>query len=101
MFVIGNVVSAVAWLLGELCDIAMILVVARAVLSWVEPNPYNPLVQFVVTVTEPLLRPFRRLLPPWRTGGLDLSPLFVLLAIKLFEMIVVKTLYQWASTFRS
>ena len=101
MFAIGNVIGAFAWLLGELCFLAMILIVVRAVLSWVEPNPYNPLVRFVVKVTEPLLRPFQRILPAWRTGGLDLSPLFVLLAIKLVEMIVVKTLYQWASTFHS
>ncbi len=100
MFVIANVISAVAWLLAELCFLAVILVVVRAILSWVDPNPYNPLVRIVTTLTEPLLRPFRRWVPPERTGGLDLSPLFAVLAIKLIELILVKTLYQWAATFR-
>ena len=101
MFLVGNVIEAAAWLLGQLCFIAVVLVIARAILSWVEPNPYNPLVRFIASATEPLLRPFRGLLPPWRMGGIDLSPLFAILALKLFEIIVVKSLYQWASTFHS
>jgi len=58
------------------------VVLVRALISWVNPDPYNPIVRFLVVVTEPVLRPFRRLLPPQRMGGLDLSPLLVLLLIQ-------------------
>lgn len=57
------------------------LVIIAALVSWVSPDPRNPIVRFLYVTTEPLFRPFRRLLPPSRTGGLDLSPLFVLLII--------------------
>jgi YggT family protein len=57
------------------------LVIIAAVISWVNPDPRNPIVQFLYRSTEPLLRPFRRLLPPRRTGGIDFSPLLVILVI--------------------
>jgi len=57
------------------------LVIIAALVSWVSPDPRNPIVRFLYVTTEPLFRPFRRLLPPSRTGGLDLSPLFVLVII--------------------
>ena len=59
------------------------LVIIAALVSWVSPDPRNPIVRFLYVTTEPLFRPFRRLLPPSRTGGLDLSPLFALLVIYL------------------
>jgi len=57
------------------------LVIIAALVSWVSPDPRNPIVRFLYVTTEPLFRPFRRILPPSRTGGLDLSPLFVLIVI--------------------
>ena len=57
------------------------LVIIAAVISWVNPDPRNPIVQFLYRTTEPLLRPFRRILPPGRTGGIDFSPLLVILVI--------------------
>ena len=57
------------------------LVIIAALVSWVSPDPRNPIVRFLYVTTEPLFRPFRRLLPPSRTGGLDLSPLFALALI--------------------
>ena len=57
------------------------IVIITALISWVNPDPRNPIVRFLYTVTEPLFRPFRRLIPPSRTGGIDLSPLFVILLI--------------------
>jgi len=65
-----------------LLDVYFWVILVRALLSWVSPDPYNPIVRFLTLVTEPVLRPFRRLLPPHRTGGLDLSPLVVLLLIQ-------------------
>jgi YggT family protein len=57
------------------------LVIIAAVISWLSPDPRNPIVQFLYRATEPLLRPFRKLLPPRRTGGIDFSPLLVILII--------------------
>jgi len=65
-----------------LLDVYFWVILVRALLSWVSPDPYNPIVRFLTLVTEPVLRPFRRLVPPHRTGGLDLSPLLVLLLIQ-------------------
>lgn len=65
-----------------LLDVYFWVVFARAVISWVSPDPYNPIVRFLRLVTEPALRPFRRLLPPHKVGGLDLSPLLVLVLIQ-------------------
>ncbi len=66
------------------------IVIIAALISWVSPDPRNPIVRFLRVTTEPLFRPFRRLLPPSRTGGLDLSPLFVLLAIYLLYRFVAR-----------
>jgi YggT family protein len=66
------------------------LVIIAALISWVSPDPRNPIVRFLRVTTEPLFRPFRRLLPPSRTGGLDLSPIFVLLAIYLLYRFVAR-----------
>jgi len=63
-------------------------ILARALVSWTRPDPYNPLVRSLYRVTEPILQPFRRILPAWR--GLDLSPVAALVAIQLAEWIVVR-----------
>lgn len=54
------------------------IVIIAALVSWVNPDPRNPIVRFLWGITEPLFRPFRRIVPPSRMGGIDLSPLFVL-----------------------
>jgi YggT family protein len=66
------------------------LVIIAALVSWVSPDPRNPIVRFLYVTTEPLFRPFRRLLPPSRTGGLDLSPLFVLVVIFLLSRFLAR-----------
>lgn len=70
------------------------IVIIAALVSWVSPDPRNPIVRFLWAVTEPLFRPFRRLLPPSRTGGIDLSPLFVLLAIFLVSRFVARLAFS-------
>ncbi|HEY7113930.1 MAG TPA: YggT family protein [Thermoanaerobaculia bacterium] len=66
------------------------VVIIAALISWVNPDPRNPIVRFLYGVTEPLFRPFRRLLPPGRTGGIDLSPIFVLLVIFLLSRFLAR-----------
>jgi YggT family protein len=79
------VVDFLQWLLG----IYSWIIIAAALISWVSPDPHNPIVRFLRQVTEPVLTPVRRLLPPWKTGGLDLSPLIVLIAIQFVERVVL------------
>jgi YggT family protein len=68
------------------------LVIIAAVISWVSPDPRNPIVQFLYRTTEPLLRPLRKILPPGRTGGIDLSPILFILLI-LFLQVFLKRLF--------
>jgi YggT family protein len=77
----GAFMVAVLDVLFAILSVIQWLVIIAAVISWVNPDPRNPIVQFLYRSTEPILRPFRRLLPPGRTGGIDLSPLLVILAI--------------------
>lgn len=70
------------------------LVIIAAVISWLNPDPRNPIVQFLYKTTEPLLRPFRRLLPPGRTGGIDFSPLVLILLIVFIEAVLSRLLAQ-------
>ena len=77
----------------QLLNIYGWIIVAAALITWVSPDPRNPVVQFLGKVTEPVLAPVRRLLPPWKTGGLDLSPMIILIVIwvvlpRVFSMIV-------------
>ena len=75
-----------------LLDIYTWIIIAAALMTWVSPDPRNPIVTFLRRVTEPVLEPVRRLLPPWRTGGLDLSPLIVLIGIQFVERVVLPAL---------
>ena len=77
----GSLLGAGLDLLFAILEIIKWLVIVAAVVSWVNPDPRNPIVQFLYRSTEPILRPFRRILPPGRTGGIDLSPIFVILLI--------------------
>ena len=61
-------------------------IIVRVVLSWIAPTGYNPALAIITTLTEPILRPFRRVIPP--LGGLDLSPLFVIIALMALTIIV-------------
>lgn len=85
----GAVFDAILWLLTGL----QWIVIIAALVSWVNPDPRNPIVRFLWGVTEPLFRPFRRLLPPSRTGGIDLSPLLVLLIIYLLTRFIARLAY--------
>ncbi len=74
-------------LLIRLLDIYSWILIIRAILSWVNPNPYNPVVQILYRITEPVLAPVRQVVPP--VGGLDLSPLVVLVAIWIVKAVVL------------
>lgn len=94
MFVLGNFLTALAVLLKWTLQTYMFIVIARALISWVNPDPYNPIVQFLVRATEPVLRPVRRLLP--LPGGIDFSPLIVIMGLAFLQIFLVPTLRQLA-----
>ena len=83
-------VEFLRWLL----DIYSYVIIASALISWVSPDPRNPIVLFLRQVTEPVLAPVRRLLPPWKTGGLDFSPVIVLIAIQFVERVILPNLVR-------
>ena len=70
------------------------VIVASALITWVSLDPRNPIVKILRQITEPVLAPARRLLPPWKTGGLDFSPLIVIFAIQLVEWALPRLLFQ-------
>ena len=97
MFVLSNLLAAVAKVLDIALTIFMWIVIARAVLSWVSPDPYNPIVRFIHSVTEPVLYQIRRRIPV-SFGGIDFSPILVFLAIIFLQRFVVNSLYEMAQT---
>lgn len=91
MFVLANFLSAAAQILSILLTIYYWLILIRALISWVSPDPGNPIVQFLHAATEPVLEPIRHLVPTWRIG-LDLSPLIAFLLIMFIQKFLVTTL---------
>ncbi|MCD6311034.1 MAG: YggT family protein [Elusimicrobia bacterium] len=97
MFVLSNLLMAFARLADVILTAVYWLVLARAILSWVNPDPYNPLVRFLYRTTEPLLRPVRERLP---VTGIDVSPIIVFLAVMFLRIFLVQTIADIALRLR-
>ena len=98
MFVFGNVLQGVAHVIDWALSLYLWVVIARALISWVNPDPWNPIVQFLDRATEPVLAPIRR-----KVGfgmGLDLSPIIVIMIILFLQYALVQTLFQTAAQLR-
>jgi len=95
MFALRHLLEALAYILDLGLTIYMWLIIARALLSWVNPDPYNPIVRFLYNVTEPVMGWVRRRVPIV-FGGLDLSPILVLLAIVFLQKFLVASLLDFA-----
>lgn len=95
MFVLGNFFNALAKIIDIVLSLYMWVIIARAVISWVNPDPYNPVVRFLYNITEPVLSRVRRLIPI-SFGGIDFSPMIVILAIYFLRSFLVPTLAQMA-----
>ena len=96
MIVLPNLMRAIAVVLYTALNIYFWIVIVSAVLSWVRPDPYNPVVRILRSLTEPVYYRIRKHLPFTYMAGIDFSPVVVLLAIKLIEIAVVDSLYQYA-----
>ena len=89
MFVVGNTLLGLATVLDYALSFYSWIIIARALISWVNPDPWNPIVQFLTRATEPILAPIRR-----RIGlgmGMDLSPLIVIAAIWFMQIAIVQS----------
>ncbi len=93
MLVVGNFLTGVAVVLDMILNIYMWIIIAGAVLSWVNPDPFNPIVRFIRGVTEPVLNEIRKRLPV-SAGGIDFSPFIILLVIVFLQNFLIKTLYM-------
>jgi len=97
MFVIGNFLGALATLLDFALSAYMWIIIGRAIISWVNADPYNPIVRFLYEVTEPVLARIRRVVPIFG-GGLDFSPMILIFALIFLRSFLVPTLQQLART---
>ena len=79
-------------LIMVILDIYTWVIIAAAVISWVSLSPYNPAVRLLRRLTEPVLAPIRQLLPPWKTFGLDFSPMIVILVIQWVVPVLLRAL---------
>jgi YggT family protein len=96
MFVVSNFLMAIARILDIGLSLYMYIIIARAIISWVNPDPYNPIVRFLNSITEPVLFRIRKRLPLF-FGGMDFSPIIVILAIVFIQSFVVQSLAQMAT----
>ena len=99
MFMVSNLLVALANLVSLVLTVYLWIIIARALLSWVNPDPFNPIVRFLYRVTEPVLRPIRHRLPTLAMG-LDLSPLVVILGIYVLQSFLVEYLRDLAYSLR-
>ena len=95
MFVASNFVLALARLLELAINAYIWIIIARAILSWVNPDPSNQIVRFLYRITEPVLRPLRYRLPTVGMG-LDLSPMVLILVLYFLDWFLVTTLRDLA-----
>jgi YggT family protein len=98
MFFIGYFLIALAKVIGMVLTIYLWIIVARAVLSWVNPDPYNPIVRFIHNVTEPVLYPIRRRLPV-SYAGMEFSPIVVFLVILFLNNWLVPSIERFSAVF--
>ncbi|MGA9111265.1 MAG: YggT family protein [Smithella sp.] len=98
MFVLKYFIIALAEVIDIVLLSYMIIIFARAAISWVNPDPYNQIVIFLYRVTEPVLRPIRRKLP-MNNAGIDFSPFIVILAIIFLRLFLVPTMQHLAQLF--
>jgi YggT family protein len=91
----GLLILSIAELLGLILNVFLFAILIQVIMSWINPGAYNPALSIIYSLTEPVLRPCRRLVPP--LSGIDLSPLVALIAIQLAKMLLLPPLYQFAA----
>lgn len=92
MFIIGNLLISAAKISDIVLTLYMYMIIGRAIISWVNPDPYNPIVSFLYRATEPVLAKVRSKIP--YMGGIDLAPLAIILAIFFLQNFLVRTVSE-------
>ena len=100
MFVAGNFLQAIAFILDRLLWLYSMVVLVAVLLSWVNPDPYNPIVRFLRSATEPVFQWFRQRVPFATVGMMDLSPILVFMSIWFLRMFLVGTIMDFAIRLR-
>ena len=95
MFIVGNFIAALAKIVDMGLTLYMWIIIGRSLISWVNPDPYNPIVQFLYRATEPVMAPIRRWLP-LRNMGIDISPIIVIVAIIFLQSFLLKSMMEMA-----
>lgn len=95
MFIFANLIIAIANITDILLTIYMWIVIISALISWVNPDPYNPIVRFLHAVTEPVFRPIRRTIG-YKLGIIDISPMIVILVILFVKHFLIRSLIELA-----
>lgn len=93
----ANFIYAVAFVLNSILTVYFWIVIISALMSWINPDPYNPIVRALRSLTEPVFYKVRSVVPFVVVGGLDLSPIAVLLGIRFIQIFLVQSLYQFAA----
>lgn len=97
MFLVANFLIAIARVLDIAVNVVILLIVIRAIVSWVSVDPFNPIVQFLNKTTDPILFPIRKLLPFSLKWGIDISPIIAVLILIFAQSFVVNSLLDIAS----
>lgn len=92
----GTIIGGVANVINLAFQIYIFIVIARALISWVSPDPYNPIVRFLHNATDPVLHRLRNLLPFLQAGTFDFSPIVLLILLSVLQQFVVSSLMQLA-----
>lgn len=97
MFIIANFINAIATVINIALTLYVWLIIIGAIISWVNPDPYNQIVRFIHNATEPVLAPIRRILPDM---GVDISPLIAILVVVFLQKFLISSLFQLAHSLR-
>jgi YggT family protein len=97
MIVVSTLIAAIANILNMVIGLYIWIVIIAALITWVKPDPYNPIVQILYKLTEPVYALIRRYIPT-NFGGMDIAPLILILGLQFFQMFFVKLLFELANS---
>jgi YggT family protein len=99
MIILANVMGALAKVLNSLIGMVMLALILQALMSWLNPNPHSPFYRVLAAISDPVLRPLRARIPP--IGGIDLTPIIVILFLMFVQDAVVRSLDDYSSRLRA
>lgn len=94
----GNIVLGIAYILDAVYFMCVLIIIGSVVISWVNADPYNPIVRVLRNLTDPVFRYIRRYLPFVIIGGLDLSPIVAILSLMFVKYAIIENLFLFAGT---